>query len=59
MVFDGVLVMVGKNNGVLVLFKRENLRLVNVYCVCYRFVLVCGDFNNEVEYMFIIERLLV
>ena len=51
--------MVGKNNGVSALLKRENPRLVNVHCVCHRLALACGDSNNEVEYMLTIERLLV
>ena len=44
--------MVGKNNGVAALLKRENPRLVNVHCICHRLAL-------EVEYMLTIERLLV
>ena len=51
--------MVGKNNGVAALLKRENPRLVNVHCICHRLALACGDSNNEVEYMLTIERLLV
>ena len=56
---DGASVMVGKNNGVAALLKRENPRLVNVHCICHRLALACGDSNNEVEYMLTIERLLV
>ena len=56
---DGASVMVGKNNGVSALLKRENPRLVNVHCICHRLALACGDSNNEVEYMLTIERLLV
>ena len=44
--------MVGKNNGIAALLKRENPRLVNVHCICHRLAL-------EVEYMLTIERLLV
>lgn len=51
--------MVGKNNGVAALLKRENPRLINVHCICHRLALACGDSNNEVEYMLTIERLLV
>ena len=56
---DGASVMVGKNNGVSALLKRENPRLVNVHCICHRLALACGDSNNKVEYMHTIERLLV
>ena len=49
---DGASVMVGKNNGVAALLKRENPRLVNVHCICHRLAV-------EVEYMLTIERLLV
>ena len=56
---DGASVMVGKNNGVSALLKRENPRLVNVHCICHRLALACGDSNNEGEYMLTIERLLV
>ena len=56
---DGASVMVGKNNGVAALLKRENPRLVNVHCIYHRLALACGDSNNEVEYMLTIERLLV
>ena len=55
----GASVMVGKNNGVAALLKRENPRLVNVHCICHRLALACGDSNNEVEYMLTIECLLV
>ena len=59
LVSDGASVMVGKNNGVSALLKRENPRLVNVHCISDRLAFACGDSNNEVEYMLTIERLLV
>lgn len=46
MLIDGVFVMVGKENGVVVKFKREVKLLLNVYCICYRLVFVCGDVND-------------
>lgn len=36
---DGASVMVGKNNGVSALLKRENLWLSNVHCICHRLAL--------------------
>lgn len=56
---DGASVMVGKNNGISALLKRENPRPVDVQCICHRLALACGDSNNEVEYMLTIEHLLV
>ena len=51
--------MVGKNNGVAAMLKRENPRLINVHCICHRLALACGDSNNELDYMLTIERLLL
>lgn len=45
MVLDGVLVMLGRNNGVVVKLKVVVFFVIVVYCVCYRFVFVCVDFN--------------
>lgn len=49
----------GKNVGISALLKRENPRLVDVHCICYRLALASGDSNNEVEYILTIECLLV
>lgn len=56
---DGASVMVGKHNGVSALLKMENLRLINVHCICHRLALACEDSNNEVQYMLTIECLLL
>jgi len=56
---DGASVMVGKNNGRSALLKRENPGLVNAHCICHNLALASGNFNNKVEYMLTIERLLV
>lgn len=56
---DGVSVMIGKRNGVVVLFREELKVMLNVYCICYRLVLVCGDVNDEVFYIKIVEKILV
>lgn len=38
---DGVSIMIGRRNGVVVKLKEIVLWLVNNYCVVYRFVFVC------------------
>ena len=51
--------MVGKNNGISALLKRETPSLVNIHCICHRLALACGDSNNKVKYMLTIEWLLL
>lgn len=45
-VLDGVLVMIGKNFGVVVRLKNLQLILILFYCICYKFVFV----NSDVDY---------
>lgn len=51
LVFDGVLVMLGRNNGVVARLKVIVFFVIVVYCVCYRLVFVCVDFNFELKYI--------
>lgn len=37
--------MIGKRNGVGVRLWIENKVLINIYCIYYCLVLVCGDVN--------------
>lgn len=36
---DGVLIMIGRVGGVSIFLKKENLFMINIYCMVYRLVL--------------------
>lgn len=55
---DGVSVMVGKINGVVVKLRQSNDKLFNMYCVCYRLVLVCIDSCQELKFIKEVEDVL-
>lgn len=57
-VIDGVLVMVGKRLGVVICLKEENFLFINIYCICYWFVLFCIDINELIKYIKIVEIIL-
>lgn len=57
-VIDGVVVMIGKRNGLVVKFRFLNKKMILFYCVCYRLVLFCVDVNDEVNYIFVVEIIL-
>ena len=40
---DGANVMIGKNNGVAALLRRECKLMLNVHCICHRLALACAD----------------
>lgn len=50
-VIDGVGVMIGRYNGMVVIIKRDVLDFINIYCVCYRFVFVCVVAFKELSYI--------
>jgi len=33
--------------------------LLNVHCICHRLALACGDANNDVSYVSIVEKILI
>lgn len=47
LVSDGVSVMIGFRNGVVVKLGEIVLIFINIYCICYRFVFVCNDVNDN------------
>lgn len=57
-VFDGVNVMFGVYNGMVVYIRKKVFDFVSIYCVCYRLVLACVDTCKELMYLLIVERLL-
>lgn len=58
-VIDGCSVMIGKSNGVVVKTRQECKLFLNVYCICYCLALVCGDVNDYVLYIKVVEKILV
>lgn len=57
-VIDGVFVMIGKRNGLVVKFRFLNNKMILFYCVCYRLVLLCIDVNDKVSYILVVEIIL-
>lgn len=47
LVSDGVSVMIGFCNGVVVKLRELVLIFINIYCICYCFVFVCNDVNDS------------
>ena len=56
---DGCSVMTGKRNGVAVKMRQECKLLLNVHCICYRLALACGNANDHVSYIKVVEKILV
>lgn len=56
---DGVLVMIGKWSGVGMRLWVDNKVLINVYCICYCLVLVCGDVNDRIVYIKEVEKIFI
>ena len=48
---DGAAVMTGKRNGVAVRFKKRQLLLTSVHCVCHRLALAAAQAGNDVLHM--------
>ena len=56
---DGTSVMIGKENGVAAKLKREAKMLLNVFCICHRLALACGDANDDISYIKTVEKVLI
>ena len=56
---DGCSVMTGKRNGVAVQLRRECKLILNVHCICHRLALACGDANDDLNYIKVVEKVLV
>ena len=56
---DGASVMVGRVNGVGVKIQAESPKCLRTHCICHRLALACGDSNDEVKYITVVERTLV
>lgn len=54
-VSDGVSVMIGEYNGVVVRLKCVNKVFFNFYCICYRLVFVCVDIGDSIKYIVEVE----
>lgn len=51
--------MIGKRSGVGTRLRVDNKALINVYCICYRLVLVCGDVNDRIVYIKEVEKIFI
>lgn len=56
---DGCSVMTGKCNGVAVKTRQECKLLLNAHCICHCLALACGDANDHVSYIKVVEKILV
>jgi len=46
-VSDGASVMMGKNNGLAALLKRDNKALISIHCICHKLALACADTGKD------------
>ena len=56
---DGASVMTGKRNGVAARLRADNKALINIHCICHRLALACGDANDRISYIKVVEKVLL
>ena len=58
-VTDGAGTMIGRQNGMAAIIKREVPDLINTRCVCHRLALACAHASKELNYIKKVEGLLL
>lgn len=53
---DGFSIMTGKRNEVAAKMRQKCKLLLNVHCICHHLVLACGNANDHVSYIKVVEK---